>query len=251
MSENQSGCVRKKIIVKSVLIIMFMIVIFFGFAPIFQKFLFGVAFAEQMRESWVAYQRKGTVFGYEHLKINTSDDKTIEYLTERVFKVDVVGMSQQDIKENAVWITDKNFNPVSFSTTVSYKVKSEKITGSVENGRLNVTYDDQCGVVSKKTFDASGLYFNVCLADIIIRRSAEKEFSVNVFDTYYVRRAGVRVLKNEGTVEAEVSIEGTMPEIITIDSRGLVISSVRAVETLVKVDGKTFRTDEKIRSGAG
>jgi transglutaminase-like putative cysteine protease len=217
------------------------------FLPVYAPFASGEALAAAPRESWLAFERKGTAFGYEHLKAGAPDDKTIEYRVERAFKVDVVGMSQQDIKENATLITDKNLNPLSFIYTGSYKVKSEKITGAVEGGKLNVTYDDECGTVSKKTFDAAGLYFDLCLADILLSRASEKAFSVNIFDMRYIRRVDVRVLKNEGTIEAEVSVEGNMPENVIIDPQGGVISSTRAVETLNGAGGKTYRTDEKIK----
>ncbi len=257
MSEKKSGCVQKGLLVKSILIVVFMVVMTAGFTPVFAPLAPngvlsaistpGAVLAAQIRESWIAFERKGTTFGYEHLKISAPDDKTIKYAVEQSFKVDLVGMSPQDIKENTVLITDKNLNPVSFSSTASYKVKSEKITGAVEDGKLNVTYDDQCGTVSKKTFDAASLYFSVCLPELIVRRAAEKTFSVNIFDMRYIRRADVRMIKNDGTIEAEVTIEGNMPEIVAIDSEGLALSSSRSVETLIKVDSKSYRTDEKIK----
>ena len=257
MSEKKSGRARKSLSVKSILIVVFILIITVGFATVFAPLALNgvlsaictprVALAAQVRESWIAFERKGTAFGYEHLKISAPDDKTFKYTVEQSFKVDVVGMSQQDIKDNTVLITDKNLNPVSFSSTSSYKVKSEKIKGAVEDGKLNVTYDDQLGTISKKTFDAVGLYFSLCLPELIVRRAAEKTFSVNIFDMRYIRRADVRVIKHEGTIEAEVTIEGNMPEIVAIDSEGLVISSSRSVETLIKVDSKSYRTDEKIK----
>lgn len=205
------------------------------------------AFAGALKESWLAFERKGTVFGYEHVKMSAPDDEKIEYFVERAFKIDVVGMSQQEITESVSLITDKNLAPVSFDYSSSYKIKSEKITGAAVDGKFKVRYDDTCGGVRERTFDAAGVYFDVSIPDVILKRASEKEFSFKIFDLRNIREVGVKVLKNEGTLEAEVAVTGNMPENMAIASDGRIISSVRAVETLKKVDNRTYQADEKIK----
>jgi len=200
-----------------------------------------------LKESWLAYERKGTIFGYEHVKIEANGADKLRYDVERAYKVDVVGVSQQDISEKGVFITDNNFIPVSFELKNEYKVKKSIITGSVKDGKFNVKYDDLSGGVNERSFPTAGLYFEVSLPDLIIKRAAEKNFSFNIFDLHNIRSVAVKVLKSEGgTVEAEVEVRGNMPEIMKITADGRIASSLRAIETLNKVDNKTYQTDEKV-----
>ncbi len=200
-----------------------------------------------LKESWLAYERKGTIFGYEHVKMNADGADKLKYDIERGYKIDVVGVSQQDIKEKGVFITDKNFVPVSFELKDKFKVKTSMITGSVADGKLKVKYDDLSGGVNEISFPLKDLYFEVNIPDLIARRASEKNFSFNIFDLHNIRFVAVKVLKdNKGTVEAEVTMRGNMPEIMEITADGRVISSRRAIETLNRVDNKSYQTDEKV-----
>ncbi len=206
------------------------------------------ASARAIKESWLAFERKGVVYGYEHLKMRGLDGGGFIYEIEKAFKIDVVGMSQQDITESVSLIVDKDFAPLSFEQSSAYKVKAEKVTGTIENRKLKVRRDDTCGGVSESSFEAAGVYFDACIPDVIIKRSPEKTFDFNIFDLRNIRRVNVKVLKNAGTVEAEVTVAGSMPELVTISPDGRIINSTRAVETLKKVDNRIWQADERIKS---
>lgn len=206
------------------------------------------ALAGTVKESWLAFERKGVVYGYEHLKMRGVEGGGFIYEIEKAFKIDVVGMSQQDITESVSLIVDKDLAPVSFEQSSAYKIKTEKITGTVDNKKFKVRSDDNCGGVSERTFDAAGVYFDACLPDVIIKRASEKKFTFNIFDLRNIRRVDVKVLANAGTVEAEVTISGSMPELVTISPDGRIMNSTRAVETLKKVDNRIWQADEKIKS---
>lgn len=208
---------------------------------------FGFASAGRIKESWLAFERKGVVYGCEHLKMSGREGGGFVYEIERAFKIDVVGMSQQDITESVTLLVDKDLAPVSFEQSSGYRVKSEKITGAVADGRLKASYDDTCGGVRERSFDAAGLYFDASLPDVILKKSSEKNFTFNIFDLRNVRAVAVKVLKNEGTLEAEVAVAGNMAEKMTISPDGRIVSSVRAVETLRKVDNRTYQADEKVK----
>lgn len=200
------------------------------------------------RESWLAFERKGVVYGYEHLKMNERGDGKLIYVVERAFKIDVVGMSRQDITESVTLVVDKDLSPVSFEQSSGYKVKTEKISGAVENGKMKVRYDDTCGGVRERVFDAAGVYFDACLPDVILKKAAEKNFSFNIFDLRNIKRADVKVISAEGTVEAEVTIAGSMPELLTVSPDGRIMNSTRAAETLKKVDNGSRQADESVKS---
>ncbi len=203
--------------------------------------------SEILKESWLAFERKGTIFGYEHIKMNADGSGKLRYDVERGYKIDVVGVSQQDISEKGVFITDKDLVPVSFELKDEYKVKRSMITGTVKDGKLNVKYDDLSGGINERTFPAADLYFEVSVADLIVKRASEKNFAFNIFDLHNIRSVAVKIIKaGGGTLEAEVATRGNMPEIMTITADGRVVRSVRAVETLNKADNKTYQTDEKV-----
>ncbi|UCC38937.1 MAG: transglutaminase domain-containing protein [Candidatus Aminicenantes bacterium] len=161
---------------KSKLIVILLLVL-----TIFVFFTATSGFA-QSRDYWLKTQRKGTGFSYEHITIQKLENGNIEYHIDRRAKMDLVGQNPQDMIQVGTYIVDADLRPISLDFHVQFEVKKAHISGEYKDGLLQLAIEDEEGKVIKREIPFEETYFDVVLADVILKRESEKIFTLKIFD---------------------------------------------------------------------
>jgi len=214
------------------------IVILLPLTLIFLSF-FSPLTASQTRDFWLKTERKGTGFSYEHFTIRKLAKGKIEYGVDQHTKTDVAGLNPQDIIFKFSYIVDSRLNPISLDINLQYQTKKTHITGKVEKGVMRLTAEDELGKVTRRELAFDKTYFYPVLADLILKRKAEKTFSLKFFDPTVMKvdEVKVEVTKSDAEgVEAVVSEQLTMK--YRIDRKG----RIKEIEYL-EMHSRSYLTD--------
>ena len=177
----------------------------------------------QTKDYWFKIERKGTGYGYEHITISKLENGYLKYTLEQHIKTDVAGFNPQDIVLKGTYIVDTDFLPVSFNQYFKSQIKNIHISGRYTDSLMQLTVEDEEGEVRESMMPFQDTYFDVVLADLILKMEDEKIFNLRIFSPTDLKIDSIYV---EVTRSDTKELEATVTDILTmkylIDRQGWV-----------------------------
>jgi len=171
-------------------------------------FLCGLSGLAQTSDYWLKMERKGTGYGYEHIKVTKLPDGNLKYNYNQHLKTDVAGLNPQDITQEGHYVVDKSLKPISLDVQINFLAKKSHLTGKCENNLLTLTKDDGEGQVLKQEILFQDVFFDISLPSLILKNVDKKNFKLKIFDQteVKVKEVQVRIIRvDKKEVEAAVS----------------------------------------------
>jgi hypothetical protein len=138
----------------------------------------------QPRDYWLKTERRGTGYAYEHVVVTRRPDGNLQYEAQSHAKTDVAEMNPQDLEYREICIVDGELRPISFESTTKTPAKEQHASGVRAGKQMNVTIWDRGEPEQKRAIDINDAYFDIVANDLIVRRAAEKKFSLRLFGAF-------------------------------------------------------------------
>ncbi|MEK7405821.1 MAG: transglutaminase-like domain-containing protein [Acidobacteriota bacterium] len=173
-------------------------------------FAFAALCGAQEHEYWLKIERNGVGFGWEHTRIVSFPGGQREYRIEGLKKIDLIGLSPQEIAHQGAFRVDEDLRPLSFGFRVQFRDRETQVNGQCLEGRMRLSTVESNGEKRERELNCRDVFFSVVLEDLILRRAGEKSFRLTLFDpsSKQLRPTEVRVTRTDAT-EVEAQVGGT------------------------------------------
>jgi hypothetical protein len=157
----------------------------------------------QTKDYWLKGIREsiGQAFANMHFVVIDTKEGKIEYRVDMHVKI-----HNDEIIQNGIYLVDSNLSPISFDLRFKSMTKNVNIKGQCSNNVMNLSIIDENGKVKNQKMPFQDTYFDVILSDLILKKSKEKHFTVNIFDPTGLITQGTPARIQE--LQVEVSKDG-------------------------------------------
>ena len=193
----------------------------------------------QTRDYWMKTEHKGTGYAFQHIVITKLADGNFRYDYDQRLKTDVAGLNPQDISQTGFYIVDPDLRPLSLEIRTKFQTKETHVVGRCAKDTMSLTIQEKDGQPEDRKISFGDVYFEVVLAELIVRQAGQKSFRLNIFDPSDIKIDSMQV-DILGADDKE--IEASVKDLITSRYRIARNGQVQEIQ-FVELGSRTYVTD--------
>ena len=137
---------------------------------------------EQKKSSyWYKISRDGVGFAYLNIVISCDEDGRVIYESKKHTK-SMFNSALHDMHNEAMFVCDSNLVPLAFSQEHQSTIRHKWVEGVVKGKEMQIKVKYKDGFVMERRIPFEGVYYDIALPDLIIKRRNKKRIVAKLFD---------------------------------------------------------------------